>query len=55
MVNKLYEANNAGVKIKLLVRGICCIRPGTPKLSENIEALSIVDRFLRTLPHFCIL
>jgi polyphosphate kinase len=46
MVKKLYEANNAGVKIKLLVRGICCIRPGVPGLSENISATSIVDKFL---------
>jgi polyphosphate kinase len=46
MVKKLYEANNVGVKIKLLVRGICCIRPGVKGLSENIEASSIVDRFL---------
>jgi polyphosphate kinase len=46
MVKKLYEANNAGVKIKLLVRGICCIRPGLPGLSENISATSIVDKFL---------
>jgi polyphosphate kinase len=45
MVKKLYEANNAGVKIKLLVRGICCIRPGLPGLSENISATSI-DKFL---------
>jgi len=46
MVKKLYEANNTGVKIKLLVRGICCIRPGVPGLSENISAISIVDKFL---------
>jgi polyphosphate kinase len=46
MVKKLYEANKAGVKIKLIVRGICCIRAGEPGLSENIEAISIVDKFL---------
>ncbi len=46
MVNKLYQANKAGVKIRLLVRGICCITPGVPGLSENIEATSIVDKFL---------
>jgi polyphosphate kinase len=46
MVKKLYEANKAGVKIKLIVRGICCITPGVPGLSENIEAISIVDKFL---------
>jgi polyphosphate kinase len=46
MVKKLYEANNAGVKIKLIVRGICCITPGVPGLSENIDAISIVDKFL---------
>jgi polyphosphate kinase len=46
MVKKLYEANNAGVKIKMIVRGICCIRAGEPRLSENIEAISIVDKFL---------
>jgi polyphosphate kinase len=46
MVNKLYQANNAGVKIKLIVRGICCITPGVKGLSENIEAISIVDKFL---------
>jgi len=46
MVRKLYYANRAGVKIKLIVRGICCITPGVPGLSENIEAISIVDRFL---------
>ncbi len=46
MINKLYQANNAGVKIKLFVRGICCIIPGVKGLSENIEAISVVDRFL---------
>lgn len=46
MVRKLYQANRAGVKIKLIVRGICCITPGVPGLSENIEAISIVDKFL---------
>ena len=46
MVRKLYQANNAGVKIKLIVRGICSLIPGIPGQSENIEAISIVDKFL---------
>ncbi|HMB63808.1 MAG TPA: polyphosphate kinase 1 [Eudoraea sp.] len=46
MVDKLYEASNAGVKIQLIIRGICCLVPGVEGMSENIEAISIVDKFL---------
>ncbi len=46
IIEKLYEANNCGIKIKLLVRGICVLNPGIKGLSENIEVISIVDRFL---------
>ena len=46
MVDMLYEASNAGVKIQLIIRGICCLVPGVPGMSENIEAIGIVDKFL---------
>ena len=46
MIDKLYEASKAGVKIQLEVRGICSLIPGVKGLSENIEAISIVDNYL---------
>lgn len=46
IIEKLYYASQCGVKIQMIIRGICCMKPGVKGLSDNIEAISLVDRYL---------
>ena len=52
LINKFYEASCEGVEIKMIIRGICSLVPGVKDLSENIEVISIIDRYLEHIRMF---